>query len=74
SQSRPGSSPPLLVRDYAPGEEIALGFWRENAWLETNPAADSRQPTRGPLVAESHVAPLLSYSLLHDYEQVESRR
>lgn len=74
SKSRTGSSPPLLVRDYASGEEVALGFWRENAWSETDSAADAQQPSRGPLVAESHVAPLLSYSLLHDYEQVDSRR
>jgi cyanophycinase len=74
AKGRRGSSPPLLVRDYAPGEEVALGFWRDNAWSEADAAADSRQPSRGPLVAESHIAPLLSYSLLHDYDQVDSRR
>lgn len=74
SKGRLGSSPPLLVRDYAPGEEVALGFWRANAWSDAEQSPDSRQPSRAPLVAESQIAPLLSYSLLHDYEQVGSRR
>jgi cyanophycinase len=73
-QGRTSASPSLLVRDYSSGEEVALGFWRDTAGHSSLAEDESKPLSRKVLVAESHLAPALSYSLLHEFEQVDSRR
>lgn len=67
-------SPSLLVRDYASGEEVAIGFWRDTAGNSLLAEMESKPTSRKSLVAESHFAPALSYSLLHEFEQVNAGR
>lgn len=71
---RTSGSPSLLVRDYSSGEEVALGFWRDTAGNSLLADEESRPISRKTLIAESNLAPSLSYSLLHEFEQVDSRR
>lgn len=68
------ASPSLLVRDYSSGEEVALGFWRDTAGHSLLAEEEAKPFSRKVLIAESHLAPALSYSLLHEFEQVDSRR
>lgn len=68
------ASPSLLVRDYASGEEVALGFWRDTVGHSLLAEEESKPPSRRTLVAESKLAPALSYSLLSEFEQVDSGR
>lgn len=73
-QSGTSASPSLLVRDYSSGEEVALRFWRDTAGNALLEEEEAKPLSRKVLIAESHLVPSLSYSLLHEYEQVDSRR
>lgn len=68
------TAPPLLVRDYVSGDEVALGFWRATAGKAPAAEPEPQIQRAKALVAESQVAPALSYSVIHDYPQVGPRR